>query len=219
MLDCCVVVFVTFAFFAKISFFFFLWRPSAHATPNPTGPTTPIASGRGSPTDTLPTYTPLTSPVRQPDAPPAATEPTTTQPPPTTTTNTSTAEPAQPTNRTAVTTSPDLTIRRRARTTEDKATSQATAKEQTRAQRRSTRGTSAELTQTAGDPTVASAPNPPRPCCNHPCPLLGTPLPNDFFCATTGYPMHSGCLAPASRKLTLNGLTFQCRSCADPSPT
>ena len=51
------------------------------------------------------------------------------------------------------------------------------------------------------------------------CPLLGTPLPNDFFCATTGYPMHSGCLAPASRKLTLIGLTFQCHSCADPSPT
>ena len=37
--------------------------PSAHATPNPTGPTTPIALGSSSPTDTLPTYTPLTSPA------------------------------------------------------------------------------------------------------------------------------------------------------------
>ena len=194
--------------------------PSAHTTPHPTGPTTPIASGRGSPTDTLPTYTPLTSsPVQQPDAPPTTTEHATTQPPLTTITDTNTAEPTQPTNRTAVTTSPDLTLRRRARTTEDKATSQATAKEQTRTQRRSTRGTTTEPTPTPGHLPTAAAPNPPRLCCNHPCLLIGVPIPKDFFCATTGYPMHSGCSAPASRKVTLNGLTFQCRSCADPSPT
>jgi hypothetical protein len=128
-------------------------------------------------------------------------------------------EPAQPANRKAVITSPDLTVQHRARITKDKATSQATAKEETRSQRRTGRGTTTEPAPTSREPAAEPAPLPPRPCCNYPCPLFKTPIANDYFCATTGYPMHFGCSVPDSQRIGLNGPTFQCRSCADPSPT
>jgi hypothetical protein len=107
-------------------------------------------------------------------------------------------------NRTAITTSPDLTLKRRARTTEDRNSTQASQKETQRQQRRTTRST-----------LVDAAPTPPRwPCCNARCVASRTPLPEEFRCARTGNPMHYACAASPSP----NGACL-CHSCADPSPS
>jgi hypothetical protein len=179
--------------------------PSAHHTPTASEQPTPTPTGRSSPT-TLSTHTHPAIQTPQlpanPTAVPLATEhnhpPARGASPPQLDSDTT-----QP-NRTAITTSPDLTLKRRARTTEDRNSTQASQKETQRQQRRTTRSTLAD-----------AAPIPPRwPCCNARCVASRTPLPEGFRCARTGNPMHYACAVSPSP----NGACL-CHSCADPSPS
>ena len=181
--------------------------PSAHHTPTASGQPTPTPTGRNSPT-ILPTHTQPATQTTQlpatPTVPPLATEhnhpPIRGAPPP----QLDSGDTSQP-NRTAITTSPDLSLKRRARTTEDRNSTQASQKETQRQQRRTTRSTT----------LVDAAPTPPRrPCCNTRCAVTRTQLPEEFRCARTGNQMHYACSVSPSP----NGDCL-CHSCADPSPS
>jgi len=154
--------------------------PSYHPTPTESRQPSPTPTGRNSPT--IPTdahdLAQITGPV--------ANHPDSTQP-----------------NRMAVTTSPDLTLKRRSRVTEERITLQTSQKETQRLERRTTRSTLMSGT----------AVNPKPLCCNTRCAVTRTPLPDAFCCARTGCPMHFACASPPNQEGTST-----CHSCADPSP-
>ena len=154
------------------------------------------------PANSYPTSYPSTKSPRKPDHGPPATEHN--HPPARGASPTQTDSDTTQHNRTAITTSPYLTLKRRARTTEDRNITQAAQKETQRQQRRTTRSTLAD-----------AAPIPPRwPCCNARCAASRTPLPEGFRCARTGSPMHYACAASPTPD---GACSFH--SCADPSPS